>query len=504
MRKGYCRRVGPDKSREVHSENLKIAGAESYVDRQAIEAQAHELIAIARGSRVEAKKTESTYFDDARTLLFEALTASGHLSLIEVHGQDLIDINNQVLTVLLNGWNDALPVVEQERRFMEICEELTIQEIHWQILSGILPEDTVITTVSDFPDTLNTQVAQRIGYRAQNRKGMVRSIELKQNEDGSLTRVCEQVSRSNARADQTEQAMGEVGIAVLNTPTSKDVGVLGTQLISSRREMQEGVIGVIKWLDKSTGHTVRYGERAHSEQIPYHRLRDESLRREYVAEGYIKELASFTKALDTRLQANEISPAEYTERFNIEVRATLRAICTLDPRYAASCFGETAAQGFVRASDQLASGDVSGAIATIQSNAEYEADPVACGSSIAAHKQNNANDASLLAKKLELGIQNWPWVDGTCRITECPTRKTTRKVKVGPCSVCHMCQKHFDKGNNPRSEYRRAEREARVKEKIANFHARRKYESQQKERHHTHRAAQKIGRHTIKREMIEV
>ena len=47
----------------------------------------------------------------------------------------------------------------------------------------------------------------------------------------------------------------------------------------------------------------------------------------------------------------------------------------------------------------------------------------------------------------------WDWKPGICRVSDCPTRPG--KTKVGPCSVCRTCQKHFDKGLDPVKLYAR-------------------------------------------------
>lgn len=46
----------------------------------------------------------------------------------------------------------------------------------------------------------------------------------------------------------------------------------------------------------------------------------------------------------------------------------------------------------------------------------------------------------------------WIWKSGICRVENCPTRPG--KTKVGPCSVCKLCQLQFDAGDDPTKRYK--------------------------------------------------
>jgi hypothetical protein len=57
------------------------------------------------------------------------------------------------------------------------------------------------------------------------------------------------------------------------------------------------------------------------------------------------------------------------------------------------------------------------------------------------------------AKSSESGDEDktkWKWKRGVCRVSNCPSRPKT--TMVGPCAVCHGCQKKFDIGLDPTSE----------------------------------------------------
>ena len=149
--------------------------AMEFIDYEAIERRATVLIeAHEAGPKLEIKQE---YDDNARTALFEALTASGHLSRVELQGT-LEEVNAQVLNRLLNGYDFTLPDHELKRRFKEICEELVVQDVHQQITLGILPADTEVATESAYVVGMSDEAARKAGYRSYNRKGMTRATGL--------------------------------------------------------------------------------------------------------------------------------------------------------------------------------------------------------------------------------------------------------------------------------------------------------------------------------------
>lgn len=419
--------------------NPELYKADTLVDRQAVERQAQELI-DARSSVETEYKTEQTYLNDARTLLFEALTASGHLSRIEIQGA-LSEIHSTMLRVLLNSYSEALPEHEKKRRFQEICEELTIQQVELKIAQGEISPSTEVATISDYIDeaSLNVQAAQSIGYRPQNKKGMVRSSRLVINHDGTYTRVSEQISRSNADAKDTLLFFAENNITT-RLGKQADVAVLSTQLI---HEYQEGVVGLQRRLDLHKGLNVRYGESAHEQQISYEDLRLVSAERERVAECYISKLAQFTQNLDTRLSKGDITRDQHQEMFKTEVHRILEAICVLKPEYARACFGEATEAGFVRASNLTAAGDYEAASREISHTRPLESTVTFCGMSITA-EQAKSMGVDSTASLLQLGRENWNKTMGKCRVENCLSPKPT---EVGGCSVClGGCQPLFDRG----------------------------------------------------------
>lgn len=425
-----------------------LQSADCYIDRTLIESQAHELIAGRDRLAVEYK-TKETYRNDARTALFEALTASGHLSTIELTGS-LDEIHGMMLSVLLNSYSDTLPAPERRRQFQELCNELTRQEVERRIAIGTIPPETQVAEISDFIEGLSEKSAQLLGYRPSNKKGMVRSSCLIDNHNGTYTRISEQVSRSNAEAVKTISFLQEENIQ-LRPAVTADVSVLGTTIL---HDMSEGVIGLMRRLDEHQGVDICYGELRNATQIPYDRLREESQYREYQAQWYAKDLAVYTEKLDQKLQAGEINNKQHRELLQQEIKQTLRAICTMRPEYTKDCFGEAAAQTYQEASNRAAAGDTDGAAAYIESRQHLEETVSLCGMSISPNKAAKLGvQPSALEQLIKLGLENWPWTRGVCRVDQCPTRPS--KTDVGPCSVCRGCQNHFDNGKNPATVYRR-------------------------------------------------
>src|SRR5574343_836268 len=157
---------------------------------------------------------------------------------------------------------------------------------------------------------------------------MVRSVKLVDHGDGTYTRLTEQVSRSNADAYETEKFFAIQKIPTRNGSTA-DVRVLGTQTIYSELDIAEGVVGLMRRLDRFSGDNIRYGEVINDSQIDYSQLREESARRENEVECYIEKLAEYTKLLDNKLHSGEINSVQHNELLQKEILNILRAICTM-------------------------------------------------------------------------------------------------------------------------------------------------------------------------------
>lgn len=452
----------------------QLFSAEGYIDRKKIEAQAQYLIEH-RAEISEAYKSQTTYRDDARTLLFEALRASGHLSEVKISGT-LEEIHSMMLTVLLNSINDTLPAHEQDRRFQEVCEELIRQNTELMIHNGQLPRDTQVATCSDYitPGSMPDFVAKEIGYKMENRKGMVRSSRLVQNLDGTYCRITDQISRSNADASRTRGFlyMSDIESTLLvDSELPDDVVVLGTQIL---HRMNGGVVDLMMMLDAhqsdQLGSGVRYGEMLDGSQLSYAELRAKSLEREAAAECYIDDLATFTKQLDISLREGKITQDQYNSELKHRILTILRAICVVDPEYAVACFGEASEAGFQQARRLAAQGDTAGAAAAVDRNKTNETSVQVCGMSLSEEEAKKRGiELTALENKLKVGMEKYKTKKGVCRVENCPTSPS--QTDVGPCCVCTgSCQKLYDKGwsyARIKSYYRRKKRLDDIKNKMS-------------------------------------
>ncbi len=418
-----------------------LESADSVVDRECIEAHAAELLANHDCIEVGYKNSQ-TYHDDARTALFEALTAAGHLSRVELTGP-LSEIHQTMLQILLNSYSPDLPVHERERQFQELCEELTRQEVERAVVRGQLPVDTQVATISDDPTTggMPVELAIELGYRPANSKGMVRSTSLTEVSEGVFMRVTEQISRSGADATQSAEFLRTVGLEQRLT-VHADAAVLGTQMLHT---MSEGVVGIMRRLDAHMGESIRYGEAMHGGQIQYEHLQEESAEREVQAQCYIDSLAHYMCRIDMRLNEGEINQALHAELLKAEIHSILQAICVMRPEYTFDCFGEDSIKTYQDAANLALSGDVSGAGGIVKSNEHKEQTVTFCGMSISrkdAEKKGINPDS--LNSLIRLGLEKWPTRIGACRVPECVSPKPT---EVGGCDVCTgSCEPLFNKG----------------------------------------------------------
>jgi hypothetical protein len=428
-------------------DHVGIDEAAQYMDRAAIEAQAWELIANRESIDIIAAARQERC-DNARTALWEGLTKSGHLSRIEIHGT-LEEINAQVLNRLLRGYSDKLPAHEQRRRFQELCEELVIQRTHHAIAIGDLPPSTAVAIISDFPETIPVKSARNLGYRPDNKKGMVRSTHLVQHPNGSCTRIIEQMSRSNGTGHSTQGFLAAAGIRPPHRGSS-DLTALATPVLYSIENYTNGVVDLQRHLDYHAGPNIRYGEAIGTNplHVDYDQVRHESGIRERQAEGFLNDIADYAQYLDNLVADGAISRQQRDSQYNKKLLHTLRVICSMAPEYAADCFGQKAAAYYHEASEAVLRGDFELAQRIIDDAREHEEVVIICGASLSDKEEEELglglND---LARSLKDGKEIWGWKQGVCRVLSCRTRP--QKTDVGPCSVCRSCQRKFDKGDDP-------------------------------------------------------
>jgi hypothetical protein len=404
---------------------------------------------IAARERIEHDNWENEPEINARTALFEELTAKGHLSRIVFDGG--IDITNQrTLKRLLNGWSDNLPQWEKDRRLAEIVEELIVQQAWGDIKEGLLSPDVLITTVSDYPEMAPADSAHKIGYRALNYKGMVRVHSFEQDENGQWHRVIEQISRSNSNNSSSHTFLNSIGENARISGGSQVV--LSSQVLAMRAELPNGVVDVQRILDKLSGENIRYGEdvtvAVDAGRLPdYEELREVSQEREKQAEIYIKRLADFERKLDLRYKKGEITYIQKQAVLYEERTKIVNEICLINPDYALDARGELSAKYYKKASLAMAAGDDAAGMQHFSSaiNSADERASVVCGGNGVDPSKNVSQEAQKMYNSAKENRKNWIWKKGKCQVDECPTRKQKDLTKVGPCDVCAGCQSLFDK-----------------------------------------------------------
>lgn len=433
---------------QYHQEQLtntpEFLDAKILVAREELESEAWALISD-RSSQSHPEVRMLERQDNARTALMEALTASGHLSRVEITGE-LDEINAQVLSRLLNGWDESLPGHEKQRRFAEIVNELYIQRVHRAMAAEMLPMEVAVLEESDWPEAL---AGLSLGYRDANRKGMSRSTHLSINEDGKFTRVIETVSRSNSHWNSTFRFLQQSG-AEIESGYEPDVAALRTPILYTTEQLAAGIVDVQRILDKASGANIRYGEIIGTNEghVDYAELREESIRRESQINHYIETLASYEERLDRQLEAGTIDIQQRQSQYAEQVRICLRSICALTPEYSLDCFGDAAAPYYYAASQSIAQGDMDRAMALIYASQAVEESITFCGVTLTPERAAELGLTLGDVKKLtEDAKENWKWKQGVCQVQTCPTRPG--KTEVGPCSVCRSCQAKFDKGGDP-------------------------------------------------------
>lgn len=418
------------------------------IDRANIEQRAQALI-DGRDLAPDIEFMPMEKKDNARTAIMEALTASGHLSRVEFTGA-LDDINAQILRRLINGYDHNLPEHERQRRFAEICEELVIQDILSKVVTGLLPSDTEVLTISDYADFYGNTL---LGYRAKNRKGMVRSTGLISNNDGTYTRVIEQVSRSNGTQETTDKFYSDSGI-VRSQDGQPDVCNLKKQAIYSRSVVIDGVVGVQRKLDKYAGSGVLYGDVINSETThpAYEHLRAESLRREDQIQFFVDRLVEYDEKISAQLSAGQLTHNQYKGLYNEELRQILRAICIQEPAYTRDTFGELAVDSYEKASVAYLRGDQQAFEHYMRRAALVEQTVTFCGGSISSEQAKEMGiEVDDLKDLLGESKKSWKWKKGVCRTENCTTRPG--ETLVGPCSVCKTCQYWYDQKRDPSRLY---------------------------------------------------
>ncbi len=423
--------------------------ASELYDPAQLEAEARWLIASHQKAEHDRWTQEPEI--NARSGLFEELTAKGHLSVIEF--DEPIEVANyRTLQRLLNGYSEDLAPWEKDRRFSEIIEELINHRVARDIQGGILPPDTMVATISNIPTGVPEKQAIDFGYGVLNDKGMTRTTGF----ENGVRRV-EQVSRSNSGDGSAERFLAARGF-VVGQGASR---ILRAQLLVTRDHFPDGVVDIQRALDSFAGPGIIYGEsRLQTDlNVPeYEDLRQVSKAREQQAEHQIQKLADFERQQNVRYHAGEISYQDKLLAVTKRRKELVNEICILDPSYAKDARGQAAVEHFEKASLAMAAGNDAAGIRHLE-NALAAADPRAgavCGGTGLEKNLQAENKLSAEASRLYLEAKEdrkyWRWTRGVCIVKECPSRPA--KTEIGPCSVCRKCQTIFDKGDDPKKIYK--------------------------------------------------
>jgi hypothetical protein len=386
----------------------------------------------------ELELTDEPYLN-AKTALFEELTASGDLSEIKFYG-DQATVHFATLARIMNGWRESMPDWEKRRRFLEICEELVVHEVFKKIVTGELPDNTILNTISDCPENISFSEARQTGYRLLNQKGMLRSYHFEKR-SGGWVRVLEQVSRSNSNNGSTDAFFFSKGFEDYNILGAEDA--LGFQFLSTAEHQPDGVIGLARDLDSLSGRLILYGEDRETAKRrgrpDYENLRRVSYERRLQLDDHVKELAEFEKSLQAQQKSGQITYVRKLLLYRQKQTEIVDRILLLSPEYAIDARGELSAKYYVAAGQALLQNDYE----------EFYRNPNAgsgvCGGN--GEAQNFEEYAEDIYEKTGEDKSKWKWKQGVCQVKQCPTRPS--KTEVGPCSVCRRCQKIFDGGGDP-------------------------------------------------------
>lgn len=370
--------LGQESGERLFGREAPYRLAAEIVDIDVIHEKARRLIAEHEPKSRQPMAGE--YEVNARTALFEALTASGHLSRVELDGgYDIDQLHTQIIERLLNGIQLHLPAHELARRRAELIEELAIQEVYQKIIAGELPPDTQLASESTYPIFLSDKVAGENGYRYYNLKGMTRCTGYFWRKDGSIVRITEQISHSNSLPSDAVNRRAAEGIETA-AQAEPDVAVLYSPVIYSLKDMSEGVVALQRRIDAFKGDGIMYGEVPSAATASYENLREVSFQREEaIMKPFVEGLAAYQRRLDVLLDLSEIDEQRYLQMYHHEVRDRIRDICVLWPEYTKDALGEAVVGDYQRAHEQMAQGDYGGADATIGNAQGREQAVIICG-----------------------------------------------------------------------------------------------------------------------------
>ncbi|MDQ2973083.1 MAG: hypothetical protein M3Q79_01205, partial [bacterium] len=335
----------------------EVVLARELVNRESIELHAELL--ISNRNQYEWEHLPGEDRNNAVTSLFEELTAAGDLSEIDFDGNQA-EVHAATIARLLNGYRSNAPAWELKRRFAEISEELTVFEVFCKIANGELPEDTVVVTDSDFPSDSGASLKEihDQGYRAGNRKGMLREYSFFKDEDGQWVRHLEQISQSNAITEHRTRSWFNQNAAVVPLHAT---GALNEQVVTSRKRLPDGVVSLMKELDETSEYALRYGEpiaeAAENGRPAYENIRQKSKLARLKEKHFISELENCEAMLTEQLHDGSITYQQKLKIFHQKQEEIIERILMHKPQYAEDARGKAAAVHYRLACQAIYAGD---------------------------------------------------------------------------------------------------------------------------------------------------
>jgi hypothetical protein len=457
--------------------NLAVAGILDFDDligHESLELQVNELIDRRNQNNGQERERllsiDKEAFNNARTCVWELMTAAGHLSTLRQTG-DMEYLHKATMQRLLNGYLCCDHKEEKARRYIELVEQLKVNQLLGLIQKGVLKPGTRLLTKSNYIDAVDDDTAYGLGYRPLNRKGMYRTTTFELDEQGHLYQVTEQVSVSNSTDGATEQWFIQNGLSIESSFGYNSESVLKKQLLLDPKKYPNGVVDVARAVDEIRvgmfGENYLWGESASQQNAngfsrsSYESIRADSRNREQSSFDTIKLLTDYEQQLERTYlhtpNSRQIINVLYARKADELVQKLLLGGDDSDKGLIIDSYGMAAYRNFVDMKIALSTDNFE---MFERSHEKFNGSKdrmaaVACGGkldtsglSVASDDQKIGSSPEVYAgAKSEVGKRK----NGVCIIAGCPSRPG--KTELGGCGICiKNCQVKFDQGKDPRAD----------------------------------------------------
>jgi len=305
-------------------------------------------------SASEAREAREYVLNDSRTALFEALIDRGHISETKSNWDDetqSFESNGMSIKGLLeNSLLDSRVVeLEQERRLVELHEELFIEELFRQDYF----KDSALLTISPFPDNMDINVAGSLGYKPENRKYMIRWVEV----DGSGNRTTKQLSMSGSNNSVLSDFMRENNF--LGEEDLSATEILAKRMIVDKNKVSS-LVAVAQRIDELTDGEVFLGGEPNGDD--YRAIEQLSKERERKVRDSIVEFSEQLVVIAENVVNSKLDLNQAQEQYKTQLRRSIDKIASREPEMAREAIGDSAADQYVKAQWYEAQGYVDEAI----------------------------------------------------------------------------------------------------------------------------------------------